>query len=151
MKKLFTRGLLGVGALAVPAGALMAFPMAASAAPAPATHVDDCTLATGAAVKYTQYPNGCSFAFIDGNGQPFNYTNYVYKDVVTPSGNETEVFIGNAANALVPNNTGSVVTYNSTNMPNQTALSFVSGHTTSNWTLTIQPDGEWNLTANFSK
>jgi hypothetical protein len=150
MKKLLTGGLVGVAAL----GASLALPVAAAdAAAAPAAHTNDCTIATGAVAQYPQYPNGCSFVFYDGNGQQATFSNYVYKDVVSHSGNETEVFIGNPANP-VPNNTGSVVTYNSTNTPNtpdQTALSFVSGKTTTNWTMTIQPDGEWNLTANFSK
>jgi hypothetical protein len=123
--------------------------MAAGAASVSATHVNDCNNTTHTA----PYPNGCSFQFMDGNGQWAPFTNYVYKDVVTPSGNETEVFIGHA-DAAVPNNTGSVVTYNSANNPyaaGATALSFATGRTTTNWTLTIQPDGEWNLTANFSK
>jgi hypothetical protein len=147
MKKLLSRGLLGIAALAVPAGAVVALPMAANAAPA--THV------TSPPTKPTSpYPDGSSFGFYDGNRNPATFTNYQYKDVVTPSGNETEVFIGNAANAAVPNDTGSVVTYNSANNPDhpgQTALSFVTGNKTTNWTLTIQPNGQWNLTANFSK
>jgi hypothetical protein len=149
VNKLLTRGLLGIVALAVPAGVVMALPMAANAAPA--THVTDASSLTA---NTSPYPNGSSFVFYDGNGDQATFTNYVYKDVVTPSGNETEVFIGNTANSVVPNNTGSVVTYNSAtnpNTPGQTALSFVSGKTTTNWTMTIQPDGEWNLTANFSK
>jgi hypothetical protein len=131
----------------------MAFPMAADAALAPASHVNDCFNATGAAVDYPQYPTGCQFFFYDGAGQPATFANHVYKDVVTPSHNETEVLIGHA-HAAVPNGTGSIVTYNSANNPNtpgQAVLSFVPGKTTTNWTMTIQTDSEWNLTANFSK
>jgi hypothetical protein len=152
MKKLLTRGLLGIAALAVPVGALMALPMAANAAPAtPAAHINDPIYANGAADQ--GYADGTSFYFFDGNAQGYKYSNYVYKDVVATSGNETEVFIGHA-DAKVPNDTGSVVTYNAAHNPNgpgQTALSFATGRTTPNWTLTIQPDGQWNLTANFSK
>ena len=123
----------------------MALPMAAAHA-AGVTRVNDCMNATQSA----PYSNGCSFNFYDGDGNPHVFGNYQYKDVVTPSGNETEVFTGTAA----PNGTGSVVTYNSANTPGnpgQTALSMVTGNTTTNWTMTIQPDGQWNLTANFHK
>lgn len=153
MKNVLKRGLLGIGALAVPAGALMALPMAAThAAPLPAIQVvTDCNKATAAAPQ--GYPNGCHFDFYDGNRQAHTFTNYLYGDVVTPTGNETEVFTGITANSQVANNTGKFVTYNSMNNPShpgQTALSFVSGKTTTNWTMTIAPNGMWILTANFS-
>ena len=147
MKKRLTRGLLGLAALAVPAGALMAGPMAANAAPA--THVT-----SSPTTPMGPYSNGSSFVFFDGNSQWATFTNYQFKDVRTSSGNETEVFNGIAADSIVPNNTGSVVTYDAANNPGgpgQTALSFVTGSTTTNWTMTIQPDGQWNLTANFHK
>jgi hypothetical protein len=156
MKHLLKRGLFGAAAVAIPVTAALALPMAANAAPvASAIHVvTDCTKATGAAAQYPQYPNGCSFAFYDGNGQSHTFTNYEYLDVVMPSGHETEVFVGNTADSRVPNNTGKVVTYNSKHNPNtsgQTALSFVSGKTTTHWRMTIQRDGDWDLIANFSK
>jgi hypothetical protein len=154
MNKPLKRGLLGLAALTVPAGAVIALPMAAGAAPVPTTHVvTNCMNATGAAAQYPQYPNGCSFAFYDGNGHMTTLTDSTYTDVVTPSGNETEVFTGTGANA-VPNSTGKVVFYDSTNTPNtpnQTALSFVSGKTTTNWLMVILPNGDWGLTANFSR
>jgi len=154
MKKLLVRSAVVVAALAVPVGAALAFPLAAGAAPAPATiHVvDNCAAATGAAAQYPQYPNGCSFLFFDGNGHWATFHDSTYSDVITPSGNETEVITGTGVND-VPNNTGRVVVYDSTNTPgnpNQTALSFVSGRTTTNWMMVILPDGEWGLVANFS-
>jgi hypothetical protein len=146
MKKLFKRGLLGLTAPAVPAGAVLALPMAANAAPAaPAIQViDNCLDATGAAAQYPQYHNGCSFSFYDGDGHLTTFTDSKYQNVLTPFG-EVETFIGTGANS-VPNNTGKFVFYDSTNTPNtpnQTALSFVSGKTTTNWLMAIAPNGEW--------
>jgi hypothetical protein len=154
MNKLLKRGLLGLGAVAVPAGAVMALPMAAGAAPVPApVHVvNNCINATGAATQYPQYPNGCSFIFDDGNGHQTTFTDSKFTDVVTPFG-EFEAFVGTGANA-VPNSTGKVVIYDAANTPGnpgQTALSFVSGKTTTNWIMAILPNGEWALTATFSK
>jgi hypothetical protein len=152
MKKLLKRGLLGMAAVAVPAGACMALPMAAHAAPLPVTHVtNSCLNATGAAAQYPQYANGCSFSFYDGNGNMTTFHDSSYLDVVSPLG-ENETITGTGANA-VTNNTGKVVVYdsaNTPNTPNQTALSFVSGKTTTNWVIVILPDGQWGLTANFS-
>ena len=135
MNKFVKRGLLGIATVAVPAGAVVALPMAAGAAPVPAPIqvVTNCTKATGAAAQYPQYPNGCSFVFYDGNGHQTTLTDSTFTDVVTPFG-ETEAFTGTGANA-VPNNTGKVVIYDAANTPGnpgQTALSFVSGKTTTN-------------------
>jgi hypothetical protein len=154
MKRLLTRSVVGLAALAVPASAALALPAAAGAATVPATThvVSNCMAATGAAAQYPQYPNGCSFVFFDGNAHWATFHASTYTDVVTPSGNETEVITGVGANS-VPNNTGKVVVYDSTNTPNnpnQTALSFVSGKTTTNWIMAILPNGEWGLIANFS-
>ena len=101
--------------------------------------------------QYPQYPNGCSFSFYDGNGHLTTFTDSKYQDVVTPLG-EVETFIGTGANS-VPNNTKSFVFYdskNTPNTPNQTALSFVSGKTTTNWLMAIAPNGDWGLTATFA-
>ncbi len=154
MNKFVKRGLLGIATVAVPAGAVVALPMAAGAAPVPAPIqvVTNCTKATGAAAQYPQYPNGCSFVFYDGNGHQTTLTDSTFTDVVTPFG-ETEAFTGTGANA-VPNNTGKVVIYDAANTPGnpgQTALSFVSGKTTTNWIMAILPNGDWGLTASFSK
>ena len=68
MNKFVKRSLLGLAAVTVPAGAVVALPMAAGAAPVPAPFqvVNNCMKATGAAAQYPQYPNGCSFGFYDG-------------------------------------------------------------------------------------
>jgi hypothetical protein len=69
MKKLLTRGLMGVAALAVPAGALMALPMvAASAAPSPGWHVGYLN-SSGQALSMGQA------APLSGGGATFNFTN----------------------------------------------------------------------------
>ncbi len=154
MNTLLKRGLLGLAAVAVPAGAVVALPMAAGAAPlaAPVHVVNNCTNATGAATQYPQYPNGCSFVFYDGNGHQTTFTDSKFTDVVTPLG-EIEALVGTGANA-VPNSTGKVVIYDTANTPGtpgQTALSFVSGKTTTNWIMEILPNGQWGLTATFSK
>jgi hypothetical protein len=69
MKKLLTRGLMGVAALAVPAGALMALPMvAASAAPSSGWHVGYLN-SSGQALSMGQA------APLSGGGATFNFTN----------------------------------------------------------------------------
>jgi hypothetical protein len=117
-------------------------------ASASASHVNDCTQAPNAIFTGT-----CTFLFFDGSGNVVLYTPTKWKDTISSGKSETEVFIGTTANE-VPNSTGLVVVWSPANNPNgptQTCLSLQTNKTTLNWTDTIQPDGEWNLTCNFSK
>ena len=72
-----------------------------------------------------------------------------YHDVVTPDGNETEVFKGTVAN-----DTGRTVIYTADSgapVPaGQTCLSFATGRTSTDWQLTIATSGNYSLTCHFS-
>jgi hypothetical protein len=152
MHKLIQRGLMAATALAIPAGALLVSPLAAHAStPAPLVKVvTDCHQATAGGSE--GYTDGCHFTMLDGNGHFTNFTNYSFTDVCGPLG-EVETQVGIAPNSIVPNNTGKFVTYTATHtpgFPNQTALSFVTGRTTTDWSMTIAPNGMWSLVATFN-
>jgi hypothetical protein len=102
-------------------------------------------------------PVGKAFTFWGANdvGLPIGlppttlYAPSSYHDVVTPDGSETEVFKGQD----MANNTGGSVVYTAGVSPvpaNQTCLSFVTGHETSDWSLTISASGNWTLTCHFA-
>lgn len=107
-----------------------------------ATQVKDC-----ASVPYP-LSTYCNFGFWDGNGVFATYTPDSYHDVLTPSGNETEVFKGTIAN-----DTGRAVIYNAnsgTPIPSgQTCYSFVTQKTTPDWQLTISASGNYTLVCHF--
>ena len=92
----------------------------------------------------------CSFVFFDGNGALTLYVPSAYHDVITPSGNETETFRG----SNIPNDTGHAVVYRTDSgapvPPGQTCLSFQTGHTTTDWQLTITPNGGFSLECHFA-
>ncbi len=91
---------------------------------------------------------GCQFNFLNGNGTWDLYNPTVFHDVVTPSGNENEHFEGTIAN-----DTGHDVIYTADSplTPGQSCYSFVTGHTTLDWQLTISASGAYTLDCHFSK
>ena len=109
-----------------------------------ASQVKDC-----ASVPYPlPAQTGCNFGFWDGNGVLTTYAPDSYHDVLTPSGNETEVFKGTVAN-----DTGQAVIYSANSgapIPSgQTCYSFVTKNTTPDWQLTISASGNFTLVCHF--
>lgn len=105
---------------------------------------------TGGAVVTNACPGAsCNFGFWDGNGVFTTYAPTSYFDVVTPSGNETEVFKG-----TIPNDTGHAVIYTADSGPpipaSQTCWSFVTETTTPDWQLTISASGNFSLVCHFT-
>lgn len=92
----------------------------------------------------------CEFNYFDGNGNMSLYNPSTFHDVITPSGVENESFQGNTAN-----NTGEVVTYSAYSgapIPaGSTCYSFASNKTTTDWQMTIQPSGAYDLECHFAK
>jgi hypothetical protein len=123
----------------------VAVPMALAGGGAQVT--DKCpTIGTN---KVTGLP-GCQFNYFNGNGVMGLYNPTSFHDVLTPSGVENESFQGTIANG-----TGQVVTYSAHSgapIPaGDTCYSFVSGNTTTDWQMTIQPSGAYNLDCHFAK
>jgi len=107
---------------------------------------NDCSSVPYPLAGYT----GCNFGFFDGNGTSVTYQPSFYHDVLTPSGNETEVFEG-----VVANNTGKTVIYSANSgspvTPNQTCYSFVTKDATLHWQLVINATGDYTLVCIFHK
>jgi opacity protein-like surface antigen len=97
----------------------------------------------------------CDFTFWDAEFSPSQMTFHAssYHDVVSASGNETQVVKGASQDVL--NEGDAPVVYSATSgspIPaGQTCYSFTTGNKTTNWQLVIEVDGSWTLTCNFKK
>ncbi len=108
-----------------------------------ATQIKDCSQ-----VPHPYSYTDCSFDFWNGNGIMSKYSPISYHDVITPSGNENEMFTG-----VIANDTGHDVVYSAFSgspIPaGATCYSFVTQHQTDNWLLTIDALGNFSLECHF--
>ena len=124
----------------------------ASSAHAAATVIDACpAVSNGRGLV----GDSCDFLFWDAESSPAVVTFHAssYHDVISASGNETQVIKGAGPDVL--NEGDAPVVYSATSgspIPaGQTCYSFTTGNKTTNWQLVIDVDGSWTLTCNFKK
>jgi hypothetical protein len=131
-----------IAALAAPSAAMAAQPTPASA--------DNGAVITNTVKAPTPGHSGANFLFFNGNGVLQEFTPTYYQEVLTASGVHNEVLKGTVAN-----DTGTQVVYTANSggpvVAGQTAWDFNNGNTSTDWQLTIEPSGNYTLTAHFAK
>jgi hypothetical protein len=151
MKKLLTRGLMGVAALAVPAGVLMALPMvAASAAPSPGWHVGYLN-SSGQALSMGQA------APLSGGGATFNFTNQPNTALLLNTKGGGTDLTGKTVTATVQTTGAGLVNYRGQGQPNDCGgapsvrlyfeTSNAGGFNETNYWWANAPDGSASLDA----
>ena len=114
--------------------------------------------ASGAAVVNSCPSNAgtCSFNYLPAGattnaGATFSPVNY--HDVLTPSGVENESFSGQDQSLNTTGQTWSWTSATASSVDPSRAKcgSFVTGHATTDFLMTIQPDGSWTLDCHFAK
>ena len=88
--------------------------------------------------------------FWNGNGDMQDFAPTYYKEVITPSGNHNQVLKG-----IVANDTGAPVTYSANSggpIPaGQQCWDFDTGKLSTDWSMTIDADGQYTLNCHFAK
>jgi hypothetical protein len=132
-------------ALGVAAVAAVVLAVPAMAGPG-ATHKN----MTNTPVPNSPITTGYNFMFWNGNGDLVDFAPTYYKEVVTPSGNHNQVLKG-----IVANDTGAPVTYSANSggpIPaGQQCWDFDTGHLSTDWSMTIDVDGQYTLSCHFPK
>ena len=88
--------------------------------------------------------------FWNGNGVMQDFAPTYYKEVITPSGVHNQVLKG-----IVANDTGAPVTYSANSggpIPaGQQCWDFDNGNLSTDWSMTIDADGQYTLNCHFAK
>ncbi len=142
MKRFSVLSVLGVAAVAA---VVLAVPAMAGNG---AKHKDMTTNPT--AVAPLLGTSGYNFLFWDGNGDMVEFAPTSYQGVFTPSGNNNQVLKG-----IVANDTGAPVTYSANSggpIPaGQQCWDFGNGKLSTDWSMTIDADGQYTLSCHFPK